>query len=405
MRRAVVFLAFAELDFRTMLYESTQFEPLIDAAWDSVRVEDAIAAIVSDTEAAFDPDALWPAHETDSYREGEPGKVLYAGAAGVIWALDALHRSGHAETSLDLDVAALRALELERAEPDGVEDEHYRPGALMDGETGPLLVAFRLTSDAALADELHALVRGNVTNPTDDISWGAPGTLLVALAMGELTGEPRWEEAARESATALRSRRGEDGLWRQDDDYRGLSTLHGVAGNTLALLRFEPDDALARESAAVLSQHAFREEGFANWPGTPRAQLARPRDGRICLQWCTGAPGVLAGAWEYLDEELLLAGAELIWHAGAHGDEKGHGLCHGTSGNGFALLKVFARTGDERWLESARRFALHALAQADRLATANGRRRYSLFNGDVGTALFAAACLDADTRFPIIDLM
>ena len=245
----------------------------------------------------------------------------------------------------------------------------------------------------------------NVANPTDDVNWGAPGTLLAALALGEWTGEPRWEEAARETATALRARRGEDGLWRQDDDYRGLGTLHGAAGNTLALLRVEPDETLAGETAAVLATHAVREDGLANWPGSPRPQLARPRDGRICLQWCTGAPGVLAGAWEYLDEELLLAGAELIWQAGAHGDEKGHGLCHGTSGNGFALLKAFARTGDERWLERARRFAVHALGQAERLRAANGRGRYSLWTGDVGTALFAAACLDADARYPIIDFV
>ena len=78
-----------------------------------------------------------------------------------------------------------------------------RPGALMSGETGALLVVFRLTADPALADDLHALVRGNVDNPTDDISWGAPGTLLAALAMGEWTGERRWDEAARKSAAAL----------------------------------------------------------------------------------------------------------------------------------------------------------------------------------------------------------
>jgi len=388
-----------------VLYEPEQFEPLIDEPWVPARVEDAIAAIVTDADATFHQDALWPAHAWDEYREGQPAKVLYAGAAGVIWALDALRRSGHAETSLDLGAAALRALELERAEPDALDDEHYRSGALLDGETGPLLVAFRLASDPALADALHALVRANVANPTDDLAWGAPGTLLAAVAMSEWTGEPRWEEAARETATALRARRGDDGLWRQDDDYRGLGTLHGAAGNTLALLRFEPDDALASETAAVLSRHAFREGGLANWPGSPRPRLARPRDGRICLQWCTGAPGVLAGAWDYLDEDLLLAGAELVWQAGAHGDEKGHGLCHGTSGNGFALLKAFARTGEERWLERARRFAVHALAQAERLATANGRRRYSLFTGDVGTALFAAACLDVDVRYPIVDVM
>ena len=389
-----------------MLYEPDQFEQLSDEPWDPGRVEDAIAAIVADAEAAFDPVSLWPADEWDAYiyEVGHPLKVLYAGAAGMAWGLDALRRRGHAELSLDLAAATTRALDLERAEPDATADQHYRPGALLDGETGPVLVAFRLTSDPTLADDLHALVRGNVDNPTDDVSWGAPGTLLVALAMHEWTEESRWLEAARESAAALRARRGEDGLWRQDDDYRGLGTLHGAAGNTLALLRVEPDDALASETAAVLARHAIREDGLANWPGATGRPLVR-RDGRICLQWCTGAPGILAGAWEYLDEDLVLAGAELIWQAGAHREEKGHSLCHGTAGNGFALLKAFARTGDERWLERARRLAVHALGQAEQMATANGRRRYSLFTGDVGTAFFAAACLDVDVRFPIVDVM
>jgi lantibiotic modifying enzyme len=389
---------------RATLYEPSRFEPLTDEPWDPAQIEAAIAEIVADADAAFDPETLWPAHEWDGWEEPLPLKNLYVGTAGVIWALEALRRRGHAETSLDLAAAALRTLELERAEPGFTADDHYHPASLLCGETGPLLVAFRLASDPALANDLHALVRANIANPTDDVNWGAPGTLLAALAMGEWTGEPRWEEAARETAMALRARRGDDGVWRQDDDYRGLGTLHGAAGNTLALLRAEPDETLAGETAAVLARHAVRDDGLANWPGsTTWPQLARPRDGRICLQWCTGAPGILAGAWGYVDEELVIAGAELIWEAGAHSDEKGHGLCHGTAGNGFALLKAFARTGDERWLERARRFAVHALAQAERLAAANGRRRYSLFTGDVGTALFATACLDADARYPIID--
>jgi Lanthionine synthetase C-like protein len=395
-----------------VLYEPAQFEPLIDEPWDPARIENAVAAIVADTDAAFDADLLWPGHEWDSggWQMPLPLKNLYVGAAGVIWALDALRRRGHAEPSLNLAAAALRTLELWRADPDWYRDfmageTHAHPAALLQGETGPLLVAFRLAPDAALAADLHALVQSNVTNLTDDIMWGIPGTLLAMLAMHEWTGEARWTVAARESASLLRARRGEDGLWRQDDDYRGLGTLHGAAGNALALRRVEPDETLASETAAVLAGHAVREDGLANWPGATGRPLARPRDGRICLQWCTGAPGILAGAWDYLDEELLLAGAELIWQAGAHGDEKGHGLCHGTSGNGFALLKAFERTADERWLERARRFAVHALAQAEQLAAANGQRRYSLFTGDIGTALFAAACLDPDPRYPIIDVL
>jgi hypothetical protein len=392
-----------------VLYDPAQFEPLIDEPWNAARVADAIAEIVADAEAAFDPETLWPAHEWDAWEAPLPVKTMYVGAAGVIWAIEALRRRQHAEPSLDLAGAALRTLELERAQPDFVQarsqgETHAFPGALFQGSTGPLLVAFRLAPDPVVADDLHGLVRANITNPTDDIMWGAPGTLLAALAMAEWTGEPRWQEAARETAAALRARRGEDGLWRQDDDYRGLGTLHGAAGNTLALLRLEPDDALAADTAGVFARTAFREDGLANWPGSPRPQLVDAR-GRIRLQWCTGAPGVVAGAWEYLDEELLLAGAELIWQAGAHGDEKGHGLCHGTSGNGFGLLKAFARTGDERWLERAWQFAVHALRQAERLRAANGHGRYSLWTGDVGTALFAAACLDADARYPIVDVV
>ena len=99
----------------------------------------------------------------------------------------------------------------------------------------------------------------------------------------------------------------------------------------------------------------------------------------------------------------MLAGAELVWRAGAHRDEKGHGLCHGTSGNGFALLKAFARTGDERWLERARRFAMHAIVQVERERRLVGRGRYTLWTGDVGVALYLRACLDVDLRMPTFD--
>jgi len=72
-------------------------------------------------------------------------------------------------------------------------------------------------------------------------------------------------------------------------------------------------------------------------------------------------------------------------------------------GTGYALLATFERTGDERWLERARRFGVHALAQSRRQHEARGRGRYSLFTGDLGVALYLAACLDARAGYPVLD--
>ncbi len=166
-----------------------------------------------------------------------------------------------------------------------------------------------------------------------------------------------WDDLARESADALASRRDADGLWTQTlwgTSFRGIGTVHGLAGNVRALLRVDDprNEALRTESAAALSRAAKREDGLANWGSEGK------------LQWDGSGPGIVSAARDYLDEELLLAGAELVWRAGPPGAEKGHAICHGTSGNGFALLAAFERTQDELWLDRARRFAVHALAQA-----------------------------------------
>ena len=369
-----------------MLYDPAAFEPLTDRPWNEARVRDGIRAIVADADAAFDPSALWPAHEWDGWQAALPLKNLYVGAAGVVFALDELRRRDLAETKLDLPAVALQALERWHDEPDYMADEvlpEPPESGLLTGETGILLVACRLGH--RLEDDLKARIRANVANEADDLMWGTPGTLLAAVAMG-------WDDLAHESAEALASRRDEDGLWTQrlwGASFRGVGTVHGLAGNVRALLQVDDprNESLRAESAAALARTATREDGLANWSGEGK------------LQWCAGAPGVLSAARDYLDEELLLAGAELVWQAGPPGEGKGHGICHGTSGNGFALLAAFERTQDELWLERARCFAVHALAQA---ACIPGR--YSLFTGGAGTALFAAACLDGDARYPVLEL-
>jgi hypothetical protein len=170
----------------------------------------------------------------------------------------------------------------------------------------------------------------------------------------------------------------------------------------LPLLDEERATQLKRDAAQILVRSAFVDDGIANWPPRPRPELPGP-DGQIRVQWCAGSPGIVVATADYLDEELLLPGAELPWRAGPPTLEKGPGICHGTAGNGYAFLKAFERTRDERWLERARRFAMHALDQVERLRGQRRRGRYSLWTGDVGVALFAADCIDAHTRYPIME--
>src|SRR5436190_23440933 len=238
--------------------------------------------------------------------------------------------------------------------------------------------------------------------------WGTPGTLLAAQAMVERTGDDRWRHAWDESAEALLARRQADGAWTQrlyGRDFTGLGPPHGLVGNVQALrplLDGARRASLEGDAGAVLARAAFVEDGLANWPHSERRTLASP-DGQIRVQWCAGGPGVVIGAADYLEEELFLAGAELPWRTGPPTLDKGPGICHGTAGNGYAFLKAFARTGDELWRDRARRFAVHALEQVERLRAEAGRGRYSLWTGDLGVAIYAADCLDGRVDDPIFD--
>jgi hypothetical protein len=375
-----------------VLYAPEMHEPLADVAWDAARARDAIHAIVADIDQAYDPRDFWPTNEWDGYQSALPMKDLYCGASGVGWGLERLRASGHAETALDLPAVGRRALARFRDEPDilqGLELPTRARSSLFVGEGGLVFVCWLLEPSDDLATELLDLVRQNIGNETNELMWGVPGTLLIARMLHARTGEERWRAAVEESVQALYDERDDDGLWTQKlygHTSRILGPIHGFVGNIAALQD-------TRGAADILARFAIVEDGHANW----LPELGYERVPRV--QWCHGAPGIITTASEYLDEELLLAGAELIWDAGPlESREKGPGLCHGTAGNGYAFLKTFERTGDERWLDRARAFAMHALAQVEQLPS-----RYSLFTGGIGVALYVADCIDARARFPIVD--
>jgi Lanthionine synthetase C-like protein len=362
------------------LWRASEHEPLAAEEWDDVHAAAAIAAIVADAEAAFDGER-WPWHPRDGEEDEDPNDV-YFGGAGVIWALQQLGSTGWEE-------AALAFVDRQRARP---ADAWTIEASYSFGELGIDLVAYRLTGDAGLADRVHELVLANLEDEWNEMLWGAAGSLLAAEAMLAWTGEERWAAAWDELADALEAARDADGLWTQHrlGDWRYFGVGHGFAGNLLALTHRRTVDL-----DAVLARHALRDGALANWsPG----EAARPE--QIRVQWCHGAPGIVAGLGHAMDEELALAGGELTWRAGPLA--KGSSLCHGTAGNAYAFLVLHERTGDELWLDRARAFAMHAIGQVERQRRELGRGRYSLFTGDIGVALFLRHLLDGDDRFPTL---
>jgi hypothetical protein len=393
----------------TQLYSPESFERLTETPWNQTRVADAIQAIATAAEAAFDERELWPAGEWESYNTPLPLKNLYVGAAGVLWALHALRGRGRARGSLDLAHAIARTHEAWLEQPDlmaDIELPSTAEAALLDGESGILMTAWLVQPTAERADRLHERIRENARNEAIEVMWGSPGTMLAAAELHRRTGEARWAEAWRESARILLESREEGGLWPNrlyGELVWSLTPPHGVVGNVHALLDgAELLDAANRETLQsetndLLRRSAVVENGLANWQNQAGGSLVGS-DGEIRVQWCCGAPGIVIAAAPYLDEDLLLAGAELVWQAGPHREAKGPGICHGTAGNGYALLRAFERTEDELWLTRARRFAIHALEQVERR-----ENRFGLWTGDVGVALFASDCLDARARYPILE--
>jgi lantibiotic modifying enzyme len=389
-------------------------EPLVETPWDEDAARAAIETIVAELDATFDEASLWRTHQLDLEPGDDPDEPftgVYLGAAGIVYALARLARSGRASSRLDLGAIAAG---LQERYLEGHElAQAYPPPqpSLLFGESGILLVADSLNGAAADRERLLAVVRANAGNAVNELCWGSPGTMLAALALLRRTGDERFADAWRGSADRLLGDwRGE--VWTQvlyGREQRCLGPGHGFAGCLHALLRgrdllgAERTAKVERRAIAVLERTARREPGLAQWPAA-LGEAEEPR--RIRTQWCHGAPGVVAALALLLPvepplDELLSAGGELTWRAGPL--VKGPGLCHGTAGNGFAFLALLERTGDERWLERARRFAMHAAAQVEREREAHGRSRPTLFTGAAGVALYLDACIVARAGFPFLD--
>lgn len=383
------------------LFETQRHEPLAHIAWDEAQVRNAIADIATRAKSVA---ASVSRSDSSQAEEMQGRRSLYSGLAGRLWALQRLAERGLAPSDACQPIVAL----LRQARGPELAGRSY-----LIGDSGVLLALHDATPSAAIADVLYAVVSANTDNPAIELMWGAPGTMVAAFAMYRRTGEKRWANAFRASAQDLETGFVFDAelgahIWTQDlygSRLKYLGLVHGFAGAAFALIRGRElleDTTWRRWShrlASTLQASAVQIGDRANW----FAGVSPHRPGRIMpVQVCHGAPGMIIGLADLPEpiDDLLIAAGELTWTAGP--PIKGVCLCHGTSGNGYAFLKLYKRTGDSLWLERARAFAMHALARSGCDAS-EGPERHALWTGDLGLALYLADCLTGAAQFPTLD--
>ncbi|GBF88577.1 hypothetical protein Rsub_01292 [Raphidocelis subcapitata] len=173
-----------------------------------------------------------------------------------------------------------------------------------------------------------------------------------------------------------------------------LGAAHGLSGIVLVLLHALPavrDVDPSGQGVAALRTACDALAGALLQSGNLPSSLGS-REDRL-VQWCHGAPGLIPTmikAEEALGGGRYLAAAEeaarAVWARGLL--RKGVGLCHGISGNGYALLSLWRATGEDRYLRMAQAYALFAAERWQSELYDTPDRPASLYEGLAGAVNF-----------------
>ncbi len=389
-----------------MIYEPTEHEALTDAVFDRGKAQAFVVETVRTIDSIYDPNAGWPLHPEDDYgqEKGATNLGIYYGAAGTMWALARLAQRYDVTLRNDYGRAIDRCVEQYQTYP-----EESRVPSYWMGAAGIAFVKYLLTNELNALERCMRAAEGNSGNPTREFMWGSPGTVFPALLLRDRDADPRFDTLIRSVHDELWETwepENQDGglLWLQDmygKRRRFVGAGHGAITNIAIFARaIDLLDVARRETfdsrlRAMLERYAIFDGEVANW-----YTLGQPFEQKR-MQWCHGAAGVITSlaALDQTDEiveDLLRRGGNGVWQAGPL--RKGPTLCHGTAGNGFALLQIGRRTRDEVWLERARCFAMHAIQQVYQWRAEFGMPSASLWTGDLGVATFVDAVIRNDPR-------
>jgi len=400
-----------------MLFDKDRHEALTKSSWDQNIVQTEILSIIDDIQRSLLTKACWPTHPRDANSDNnvEPKWRAYDGAAGTIHALQILSGYGYKVNDLSDLIEVVYQSFLNSP------DSSVEPG-LQIGELGILMPAILANPDD---EELSRLVircmEDTIELPLYEITSGQSGMMHAALALYRKTGKNRWKDLYVKGAKSLIDN------WKQDNDtgqwlwqsqvfgpkrhYYGA--CHGITGNANILLQgadLLPDgytEIIVNRTVDTLIISVKRKNNLANW-----TLHTKPDIDKLLVQWCHGAAGIVTAMSrtpstnshksKQLDE-LLNETGELVWQAGPL--TKGSGICHGTSGNGYAFLYLYLKTRNLLWLDRARKFAMHSIEQCQKSRLHYGQGRFTLWTGDAGLAIYLYHCIYPEkAAIPGLDL-
>jgi serine/threonine protein kinase len=300
------------------------------------------------------------------------------GVAGVVYALARLARFGVAGRDVqDRVQQAVDWLLTHAATPDD-----QLPG-LHFGEAGVALAILEAVQSGLIERGrwLDEYLAEALNGPLDwpDMTHGAAGQGLAAIACGELMQDARLSALSRRCAQYLLAAQDADGGWTLPEGVaamtgsRYLGFAHGVAGEVYFLAewasRFNDADAAlaARRGADWLMKYAEATD----WPKGALAWPTTLGEREIWRWWCHGAPGIALTFLKMFETTGMARYANIAAAAlQAHPPDIRYSnlsQCHGLSGLGEIYLEAACVLGEDIWLDRAARIGevLLELARED----------------------------------------
>jgi hypothetical protein len=299
------------------------------------------------------------------------------GVAGVVYVLARLHRMGIVIDGAVDEVN--RSVDWLLSHADTPDDQ--MPG-LHFGEAG-VAVAIAETIAAGMLPAgswTQPYLRQALTGPLDwpDLSHGAAGQGVAALACADLLAEPEFQDAAERCAAYLLDTEDEEGGWTLPAGVFGMSGgrytgfAHGAAGIMYFLARWaERTDSDVALEAAVRTGEWLLDMASADGNYRSLRFPVSDTDSTVWKWWCHGAPGIalaFLALWRATGDERYAGTVRACLRS--HPPEPRHpnlSQCHGLAGLGEAHLEAYRAFTEPEWLERAEHIGatLTALARVD----------------------------------------